>query len=112
MHAWCRGPRSTVADLVKRQVLVRPRRHRRAIVYLGMVPLITTAPNDRWTADFKGQFRARDGIHCFRLSIADQHTRYLLRVHALRSTKGVGVSPELSCSRVKWKRWAKRSAIQ
>jgi transposase InsO family protein len=84
---------STVADLVKRHALVRPRRRRRAIVHPGTVPLSTTAPNDLWTADFKGQFRTRDGVYCFPLTIADQHTRYLLRVHALRSTKGVGVRP-------------------
>jgi transposase InsO family protein len=84
---------STVADLLKRHALVRPRRRRRAIVHPGTVPLSTTAPNDLWTADFKGQFRTRDGVYCFPLTIADQHTRYLLRVHALRSTKGVGVRP-------------------
>jgi hypothetical protein len=54
---------------------------------------MTTAPNDLWTADFKGQFRTRDGIYCFPLTIADQHTRYLLRVHGLRSTRGSGVRP-------------------
>jgi putative transposase len=84
---------STVADLLKRHALVHPRRRRRAIVHPGTVPLHTTAPNDLWTADFKGQFRTRDGVYCFPLTIADQHTRYLLRVHALRSTKGVGVRP-------------------
>jgi transposase InsO family protein len=82
---------STVADLLKRHALVRPRRCRRAIVHPGTVPIATTAPNDLWTADFKGQFRTRDGIYCFPLTIADQHTRYLLRVHGLLSTRGAGV---------------------
>src|SRR5436190_1513638 len=84
---------STVADLLKRHALVCPRRRRRAIVHPGTVPIHTAAPNDLWTADFKGQFRTRDGVYCFPLTIADQHTRYLLRVHGLRSTKGVGVRP-------------------
>jgi hypothetical protein len=44
----------TVADLLKRHALVRPRRHRRAILHPGAVPLHTAAPNDVWTADFKG----------------------------------------------------------
>ena len=52
---------STVADLLKRHELVRPRRRRRPIVHPGAVPIHTTAPNDLWTADFKGQFRTRDG---------------------------------------------------
>ena len=84
---------STVADLLQRQALVRPRRRRRPIVHPGTGPLVTTAPNDLWTADFKGQFRTRDGIYCFPLTIADQHTRYLLRVHGLRNTRGTGVRP-------------------
>lgn len=84
---------STVADLLKRHDLVRPRRRRRPIVHPGAVPIHTTAPNDLWTADFKGQFRTRNGIYCFPLTIADQHTRYLLRVHGLLNTRGVGVRP-------------------
>jgi putative transposase len=84
---------STVADLLKRHDLVRPRRRRRAIVHPGTVPIATRAPNDLWTADFKGQFKTRNGIYCFPLTIADQHTRYLLRVHGLLNTRGAGVRP-------------------
>jgi putative transposase len=97
MPAWPAWPAwpaiSTVADLLKRHDLVRPRRRRRPLVHPGTVPLHTTAPNDLWTADFKGQFRTRDGIYCFPLTIADQHTRYLLRVHGLLNTRGAGVRP-------------------
>src|SRR5262249_36971379 len=50
-------------------------------------------PNDLWTADFKGHFRTRDGIYCYPLTIADQHTRYLLACHGLLSTRGCGVRP-------------------
>jgi putative transposase len=84
---------STVADLLKRRNLVRPRRRRRSIVHPGTVPIHTTAPNDLWTADFKGQFRTRNGIYCFPLTIADQHTRYLLRVQGLLNTRGIGSRP-------------------
>lgn len=84
---------STVADLLKRHDLVRPRRRQRPAVHPGAVPICTTAPNDLWTADFKGQFRTQDGVYCFPLTIADQHTRYLLRVHGLLNTRGVGVRP-------------------
>jgi putative transposase len=85
---------STVADLLKRHGLVRRRRRRRpSIVHPGAVPICTMAPNDLWTADFKGQFPTRNGVYCYPLTIADQHTRYLLRVQALLSTKGAGVRP-------------------
>jgi hypothetical protein len=58
-----------------------------------VVPAVTTQPNDLWTADFKGQFRTRDGIYCYPLTIADQHTRFLMACHGLLSTKGHGVRP-------------------
>ena len=50
-------------------------------------------PNDLWTADFKGQFRTGDGIYCYPLTVADQHTRYLLGCQGLLSTNGTGVRP-------------------
>jgi putative transposase len=81
---------STVADLLKRHGLVKTRRRRRPVTHPGTVPIVTTAPNDLWTADFKGQFRTRDGVYCYPLTIADQHTRYLLRVDALRSVRVAG----------------------
>ena len=52
------------------------------------MPAVTSQPNDLWTADFKGHFRTRDAIYCYPLTVADQHTRYLLACHGLLSTKG------------------------
>jgi len=84
---------STASDLLARRGLVKKRRRRRHYQHPGVVPAITTQPNDLWTADFKGHFRTRDGIYCYPLTIADQHTRYLLACHGLLSTKGHGVRP-------------------
>src|SRR5688500_2331737 len=84
---------STVADLLTRHGLVMRRRRRRPVTHPGAVPIQTTAPNDLWTADFKGQFRTRDGVYCYPLTIADQHTRYLLRVHGLLSVRVAGARP-------------------
>jgi transposase InsO family protein len=82
---------STAGDLLARRGLVKKRRRRRRYQHPGVVPATTTHPNDLWTADFKGHFRTRDGIYCYPLTIADQHTRYLLACHGLLSTKGHGV---------------------
>lgn len=79
---------STAGALLARRGLVKQRRRRRPHQHPGVVPLTTTAPNDLWTADFKGHFRTRDGLYCYPLTIADQHTRYLLACQGLRSTKG------------------------
>lgn len=84
---------STAGDLLARCGLVKKRRRRRRHFHPGVVPPTTTAPNDLWTADFKGHFRTRNGIYCDPLTVADQHTRYLLACHGLLSTKGHGVRP-------------------
>jgi len=84
---------STAGDLLARRGLVKKRRRRRQWQHPGVVPVVTTQPNDLWTADFKGHFRTRDAIYCYPLTVADQHTRYLLACHGLLSTKGHGVHP-------------------
>ena len=53
---------STIGDLFRRHDLVRKRRRRRPTQHPGVVPPITAAPNNLWTADFKGHFRTGDGL--------------------------------------------------
>jgi transposase-like protein len=84
---------STAADLLARRGLVRHRRRRRSPVHPGVVRPDTAAPNDLWSADFKGQFRTGDGRYCYPLTIADQHTRFLLTCHGLLSTQTVTARP-------------------
>ena len=84
---------STAGDLLARHGLVKKRRRRRHYQHPGVVPAVTTQPNDLWTTDFKGHFRTRDGIYCYPLTILDLHSRYLLACHGLLSTKGNGVRP-------------------
>ena len=79
---------STAGDLLARRGLVKKRRRHQ---HPGVVPPTTSAPNDLWTADVTGHFRTRDGIYCYPLTIADQHSRYLLACQGLRSMKGRGV---------------------
>ncbi len=85
--------RSTVAAILKRRGLIEPRRRRRRSVHPGRPFSHVTAPNQLWTGDFKGQFRTRDGVYCYPLTIADQHSRFLLACDALTSTRNVGVRP-------------------
>jgi putative transposase len=84
---------STTADLLARRGLVLKRRRRRPHQHPGVVPPTTTAPNDLWTADFKGQFRTGNRVYCYPLTIADQHTRFLLTCHGLLSTQTVTARP-------------------
>jgi putative transposase len=84
---------STAADLLARRGLVRKRRRRRAHQHPGVIPILTTAPNDLWTADFKGQFRTGNAVYCYPLTIADQHTRFLVACYGLLSTETVAAKP-------------------
>ena len=84
---------STTADLLARHGLVAKRRRRRPHQHPGVVPATTRAPNDLWTADFKGEFKTGNGIYCYPLTIADQHTRFLLTCHGLLSTQTVTARP-------------------
>ena len=52
-------------------------------------------PNQLWQMDFKGQYRLDDGSECYPLSILDDHSRFLVGLHALPSTKTVGVEERL-----------------
>ena len=81
---------STAGDLLAREGLVKKRRRRRPRQHPGALPPTTEAPNDLWTADFKGQFPTRNGVWCFPLTISDQHTRYLLSCRALPDLKTQG----------------------
>ena len=84
---------STAADLLARRGLVQRRRRRRPHVHPGVIRPTTIAPNDLWTADFKGQFRTGNGEYCYPLTIADQHTRYLRSCRGLLSTQTVTARP-------------------
>src|SRR5262245_30100085 len=91
IHTW--PAPSTVADLLARRGLVHHRSRRRQATHPGVGRPTTAAPNDLWTADFKGQFRTGDGLYCFPLTIADQHTRYLLACRGRLSTQTVTARP-------------------
>jgi putative transposase len=84
---------STAGDLLARRGLVKKRRRQRQHTHPGVGPAVTQQPNDLWTADFKGHFKTRDGVYCYPLTVADQHTRYLLACQGLPSIHGWRVRP-------------------
>jgi transposase InsO family protein len=74
---------STVGTLFKRHGLVRPKRRRPRPGHPGRPTSPILAPNDVWTADFKGHFALGAGGRCHPLTIVDGYSRYLLACHAL-----------------------------
>jgi transposase InsO family protein len=92
-RAW--PARSTICDILTRHGHVHHRRRRRHWKHPGAAPLRTTGPNQVWTIDFKGQFRMRNGLYCYPLTVIDHFSRYLLRCQGLRDVAGEGVKPHL-----------------
>ena len=77
---------STCCDILKRHGMVRKPRRRVRPGHPGRPMTPMTAPNEIWTADFKGQFRTRNGIYCYPLTVMDGYSRYLLSCQGLCST--------------------------
>ena len=87
---------STVARILAREGLVRARRrHRRA--HPGCPKSVAAGPNDIWAADYKGQFRLKNGQYCFPLTVSDLASRYVLGVDAHPA-----VSYELTQKHFEW----------
>jgi transposase InsO family protein len=69
---------STIGDALRRAGLSQPRPRRRRTVPLTQPLAAATAPNEVWTADFKGWFRTGDGGRCDPLTIIDGASRFVL----------------------------------
>lgn len=85
--------RSTVNDILDRHGLLRKQRRRRRWQHPGAAPLLTERPNQVWPADFKGQFKTRDGRYCYPLTVTDHFSRKLLACRALPSVRTEGAQP-------------------
>lgn len=75
---WAWPAVSTAGDILKRHGLVEPRRRWRRRPPRGKPIVEGKQANDLWTADYKGEFRMGNRRLCYPLTVADQHSRYLL----------------------------------
>jgi putative transposase len=74
---------STMSMIFKREGLVKPRRIRHTVGAYTQPFLDCDAPNKVWSADFKGQFRTKDGKLCYPLTITDNCSRFVLLCRGL-----------------------------
>jgi transposase InsO family protein len=69
---------STMGDWLRAADLSARRRRSRYVVPLTQPLAAARAPNDVWTADFKGWFRTADGTRCDPLTVTDACSRFVL----------------------------------
>jgi len=87
---------STITTVLKRAGQIRPRHrsvHERA-AWARSTLTTPQAPNEVWTADFKGEFRLTSGPYCYPLTVVDLASRFILDVRALPSTASAGTQAE------------------
>jgi len=90
---WDLPGRSTVCDILSRHGMVPKQRSRRRIGHPGKPTSQILAPNDCWSADYKGQFKMGNGEYCYPLTVTDNLSRYLLGCQALDSTAVAQAKP-------------------
>jgi len=84
---------STAGEILKRAGLVKPRRRRRRVPPYTQPFGVCLQPNHTLSADFKGNFRLRNGQRCYPLTISDNYSRYLLQCRALARPTYAAVRP-------------------
>lgn len=80
---------ATVHRILKRFGEIRRRKRKPKLSIVDTAPsVLAKQPNDVWTIDFKGWWRANDGTRCEPLTIRDACSRFVLAVALLPSTTG------------------------
>jgi transposase InsO family protein len=84
---------STINRVLYQSGLVKTRRRYRpsAPGLPVRAPVVPVAPNDLWTVDFKGWWRAGNGERCEPLTVRDAHSRFVLELRLMRNTDGKSV---------------------
>jgi len=84
--------RSTVARVLRRLGKVKRRRPvARFWAVNGREHVDVRAPNELWTIDFKGWWKAGNGQRCEPLTVRDAYSRYVLTATLVGSTRGTVV---------------------
>ncbi len=84
---WPIPSRQTLHNHFVRLGLVPEPKRRRRSRHPGRPSTDMDAPNRVWSADFKGDFKTRDGWRCYPLTIQDGFSRYLLACQGLPGTR-------------------------
>ena len=91
---------STAGEILKRAGLVKRRVKRQHVTAYSEPFGSCQAPNQTWSADFKGDFALGNHRRCYPLTLSDNFSRYLLLCRALEHPSYAAVRP--------WFEWAFR----
>lgn len=83
---WSWPHRATIYDILNRHGMVATKRKRHTPGHPGRPHTAIDAPNQVWSADFKGHFRTSNGVYCYPLTVTDGYSRFLLGCQGLNST--------------------------
>lgn len=87
---------STIHEILRQAGAVEPRRRKPRVPASTGRFATARAPNDRWTIDYKGQFRLTNERYCYPLTILDDLTRYGIACQSLESTRTEGAMEGLA----------------
>jgi transposase InsO family protein len=77
----------TVARILRRAGKVKQRKRRGSLSVVAKAPnIVAEAPNQIWTVDFKGWWRAQNGQRCEPLTVRDDFSRYILACELTQET--------------------------
>ena len=84
---------STVSAILDARGLVKRRKSRRQTPPYPEPLSACDAPNEVWSADYKGQFKTGDGRYCYPLTLADGCSRFVLGCHGLVQVNRIYAQP-------------------
>lgn len=70
--------KTSIYNILKAAGQMAPRRRRRRATPSRIALRSASCANELWSADYKGQFKTRDGHWCYPLTVMDHASRYLL----------------------------------
>ena len=79
--------KTTIYNILRRAGEIEPQRRVRRVKGVQHILKSAAQPNELWSADYKGQFKTRNGRWCYPLTVMDHASRYLLVCQGLPGTR-------------------------
>ncbi len=86
---------STMGLILNKAGVVVERKRRRRVPQNPTGLRDTSAPNELWCMDYKGQFKLGNRKYCYPFTVTDHHSRFLLGCEALENTNSLDAEQTL-----------------